>query len=371
MTREKTTIMKQKSSLHSCATAKLSPKQKGKYRFTNSVACGGMKMILKMKDVDTGRHVAMANMLDSEPSTDTVRQFIREARINSKLEHPNIVPVHEIGKGDDGLPYFTMKLINGKTLQDVIELLKTDYSRYRKKYKLDYLLNVMVKICDAIAFAHSKGIIHLDLKPDNILLGRHAEVLLLDWGLARPVKAPLNDEDLIISDDDDFSDLNDLSDMTLNGITKGTPRYMAPEQAAAKNDARDERTDIYCLGAIMYAMLTWKHPIEGDSIPEILNNTINGVIIRPRRRSRERHIPKAIEAIIMKAMALEPENRYKNVKELRRDISLFRQRRATSIEQSSIFKRMILLPRRNVAASLFAVLFIAVSIAFAMYVINN
>jgi len=371
MTSEKTTILEARAKGKDYPTQKLSPKQKGKYKFTNSVACGGMKMILKMKDVDTGRHVAMANMLDSDPPEDTVRQFIREARISAKLEHPNIVPVHEIGKGDDDLPYFTMKLINGKTLQEVIELLKTDYSRYRKKYKLDYLLNVMVRVCDAIAFAHSKGIIHLDLKPDNILLGRHAEVLLLDWGLARPVKAPDSDEEPVINeDDDDFSDLNELSDMTLNGITKGTPRYMAPEQAAARNDARDERTDIYCLGAIMYAMFTWKHPVEGDSIESILKNTIDGHIIRPRRRARERRIPKAIEAIIMKSMALNPEDRYRSAKELRRDISLFRQRRATSIERSSLIKRAILLPRRNVAASIFATLFIAVSVAFAMYVLG-
>lgn len=370
MTLEEADIFNESPTKHSKVTAKLSYKQKGKYKFSNSVACGGMKMILRMRDVDTGRYVAMANMLDSNPSEDTIRQFIREARINAKLEHPNIVPVHEIGKDDDQLPYFTMKLINGITLQEVIELLKKDYSHYRKKYKHDYLLNVMIKVCDAIAFAHSRGIIHLDLKPDNILLGRHAEVLLLDWGLARPVKAPASDEEPIINDEE-FTDLNEICDMTLNGITKGTPRYMAPEQAAARNDARDEKTDIYCLGAILYAMFTWKHPIEGESIEEILQNTINGKIIRPRRRARERKIPKAIEAIIMKAMALEPEDRYNNVKELRRDISLFRQRRATSIEQSSFIKRMILLPRRNVAASLFATLFTIVSIAFVAYVLTH
>ena len=372
MSEEKTIVLDRDTVNSTYPTEGLSPKQKGKYKFTNSVACGGMKMILKMKDVNTGRHIAMANMLDSNPPSDTVRQFIREARINAKLEHPNIVPVHEIGKSSDNLPYFTMKLINGKTLQDVIELLKTDNSQYRKKYKVDYLLNVIIKVCDAIAFAHSRGIIHLDLKPDNILLGRHSEVLLLDWGLARPVKAPLSEDELIINEDDDeFADLNELSDMTLNGITKGTPRYMAPEQAAAQNDARNERTDIYCLGSVMYAMMTWEHPVEGENIEEILNNTINGVIIRPRRRARHRKIPKTIEAIIMKAMALDPVDRYKNVKEMRRDISLFRQKRATSIESSSLIKRMVLLPRRNVAASIFATLFTGVSIAFAVYASNH
>ncbi len=338
----------------SAPTSNLTPKNKGKYKFSNSIATGGMKVILKVKDIDTDRYIAMASLLHSDPSDSEVLQFVREARINAMLEHPNIVPVHEIGKDENDLPYFTMKLINGKTLHDVIELLKNDVSRYRYKYKLDYLLNVMIKVCDAIAFSHSKGIIHLDLKPENILLGRFAEVLVLDWGLAKPVK----EYDFETGSNDSSARISQICGNTMNGITKGTPRFMSPEQAAGKNDARDERSDIYSLGAIIYSMMTWEFPIEGESIKQILANTIYGKVTRPRKRARERKIPKAMEGIIMKAMALKPEDRYQSVKALRRDILLFRQSRATSIERSSLIKRLVLLPRRNVPASVFAILFI-------------
>ncbi|MDD5599606.1 MAG: serine/threonine-protein kinase, partial [Victivallaceae bacterium] len=164
----------------------LTLKPAGKYKFIRSIGFGGMKAVVQVSDKDTTRKVAMAIIPDFEDrSKKDINRFIREARITARLEHPNIVPIHDIGIDPNGSPYFTMKYLRGQSLALVLKKLNNGNPDALEQYTLPRLLRTYVKVANAIAFAHSKRIIHLDLKPENIHIGDFGEVLVLDWGLAK------------------------------------------------------------------------------------------------------------------------------------------------------------------------------------------
>ena len=343
----------------------LSKKPENKYKFERSLGMGGMKAVLQVWNMDTARSVAMAVILDSEDRpADDVQRFLNEARITAMLEHPNIVPVHEIGVDKSNSPYFTMKLLRGKTLEKLIKDLR-DGNINRKKFDLQRILRIYVKICNAIAFGHSKNIIHLDIKPDNIHIGDFGEVLVLDWGLAKDLNVD-DSTNLISSEKNLDTDDGELLGKTMDGIAKGTPGYMAPEQAAGKNRERDIRSDIYALGAILYFILTWQKPVTGANAKQVMINTVQGNIVTPRKAKRANKsgldIPPALEAIIMKAMSLNQADRYQSVNELRNDIFSFIGGFATQAEAPGVAKRSMMFINRNYVKIIFAVI-IAVIIA--------
>lgn len=173
----------------------LTPKSNGKYRFQKSVRVGGMKSVLQMRDKDTARDIAMAVLLDKSEDKlkENVPRFVQEARITANLEHPNIVPVHDIGVDVEGMPYFTMKLVKGESLADIINKLSAGDPLYLRRYDQTHLLLIFRKICNAIGFAHSKGVVHLDITPENIQVGEFGEVQVLDWGLAKVIDVPSED----------------------------------------------------------------------------------------------------------------------------------------------------------------------------------
>ncbi len=351
-------------------TSELSLQTRGKYTVRRSIGKGGMKVVLKVRDRDAARDVAMAVML--KPSHNVAVRFVQEARITANLEHPNIVPVHEIGVNSKGEPYFTMKHLSGENLLRILRKLSAGDERYSAKFSLFRLLEIFRKVCDAIAFAHAKGVLHLDLKPENVQVGEFGEVLVLDWGLARLVDhagappaadasagAPPPDspyEALVLPATESQSESvherldGTLAEVTIDGVVKGTPGYMAPEQASGMNSRKDERTDIYVLGSLLYAMLTLRHPVAGNA-QAILEATVKGDIIPPRRRAPERNIPKALEAVALKAMALKPEDRYQNVMSLADDIDAYLNGYATSAEKASIPVHFMLMLRRHKALS--------------------
>ena len=329
--------------------ARLSVKPVQKYRFIRSIGRGGMKMVLQMKDLDATRDVAMAVLPEAttRPREDLTR-FLQEARITASLEHPNIVPVHEIGVDSTGAPYYTMKLLRGKTLAALLNDLAEGDEAFRSGYNTIRLLRIFLKICSGVAFAHSKGVIHLDLKPENIQVGDFGEVLIMDWGLAK-----VRQHRSVEKKQDFEAEIPDagFGSGTLDGIMKGTPGYMAPEQAAGKNSLKDERTDIYSLGAILYSLMTWKDPLEEKTVKERIEATLNGRIIPPSIRAPEREIPAGVEAVIRKAMSLNPDDRYQSTTELRNEVNAFIGGYATLAEKASFAKKMILFFRRHLILS--------------------
>ncbi len=311
-----------------------------KYDIGGLIARGGMGAIVEAQEKLLRRKVAMKVMLHTGSPEDVVR-FIEEAQITGQLEHPNIVPVHELGVDEDGQVFYTMQLVRGITLNDALQFIAAGASGASEKYSLAALLTIFQKVCDALAFAHSKGVIHRDLKPANIMLGEYGEVLVIDWGLARAAgrnEAAGNEpgRTLVRSARQDEGEAM----ITSIGMVLGTPQYMPPEQARGETDRFDARTDVYALGAILYHVLTLEPPISGDDVRQLLQSVADGKVAPrlappgPKRHASTRavphipggKIPEPLAAITPRAMALRQEDRYPTVKELQAAVLSFQGR---------------------------------------------
>ena len=242
----------------------------------------------------------------------------------SASSHPNIVPVHDIGIDSSGSPYFTMKLLRGRTLATTLKKLRENDPEYTTNFPFKILIRFFMRICNAIAFAHSQGVLHLDLKPENVQIGDYGEVLVLDWGLARKVqqrkKETISSDPVKLQRTHRMKRLN--SQITQEQIN-GTPGYMAPEQITGSRLTWTEQTDVYSLGAILYAIITHENPLETQDVEQMLRDTISGNIVRPSLRVKDREIPYGLEAVVMKAMSLDPRDRYPSVVALRDDVMHF------------------------------------------------
>ena len=316
---------------------------------------GGLKKIFRCQDRKTGREVAMASLKD-ELNDARKESFFREARLSASLQHPNIVPVYDIGlKGDS--PWFTMKFISGQSLDELI----------KNEPKLNQKLDIFLKICDAMAYAHSRGVIHLDLKPDNIRINEYGDVVVVDWGLGQ-ILASECDEDLL----ECYSfNSHDLDTMTIDGNIKGTPGYMAPEQTSLVKEKKGTHTDIFSLGCILYTLLTHQKPFTGNDLDHLIKNTAECQFKKPTERRPDLEIPLPLEAVCLKAMSAKPEDRYQSVSKLQREILQYRDGFATSAENASLFKLLQLWIKRHkplAIASAFAFIF---SCAAIFAVMNN
>lgn len=310
-----------------------------RYQKFAPLGSGGVGSVASCFDPNLGRFVALKKLHGHlrEKVAERTR-FVREARVMAQIEHPHVVPVHELGADADGNPYFTMKKVRGNTLADILREIRSGNRAVQKRYPLRYLLDGFYHIAQAVAFAHSRGIIHRDLKPSNILIGEFGEVLLVDWGLAKVVGDPADADEK--SPDSSLRENESLDQMgresvTVEGIISGTPAYMAPEQALGKVSELNGQTDIYGLGAILYEILTWQRMIHGETIREALHNVVHGTIVPPRKRAPERKIPKDIEAICLRAVARLPENRYGSVREMIQDIVNYQNDFPVSVRRDS------------------------------------
>ena len=322
------------------------PREGSKYRYIRTLGRGGMKVVLEVHDNDTMRNVAMALLPDiSTRSQFELGQFLREARLTAGLEHPNIVPVHDIGMDSSGSPYFTMKLLRGRTLAVVLKKLAENDPEYIQLYKFDNLMRIYMRICNAIAFAHSKGVLHLDLKPENVQIGDYGEVLVLDWGLARKISP--NQTAGAKKSGTKTRVMKRLGNAESQSQVNGTPGYMAPEQIRGAKNSCSPQTDIYSLGAILYAMITFQNPLKNGKVEKMLQDTLSGNIQRPSQRVTEREIPFGIEAVVLKAMSLNPEDRYPSVKALRDEVMNFIDGYATEAEKAGPLKKALLYMRRH------------------------
>ena len=318
----------------------LDPHPQNRYRFIRSIGFGGMKAVLLVHDHETARDVAMAIMPDfrERPKQDLER-FVREARLTASLEHPNIVPVYDIGIDSSGSPFFTMKYLRGMPLDTMIRRIANGETDV-KNYTLDRLLLVFLRVCNAVDFAHSRRICHLDLKPSNINIGDFGEVQVLDWGLARKT--------------DRFGQV--ISDAIPS--TRGTPGFVAPEYINHSPDkVLDIRADIFALGGLLYSLLALHTPLSGRPVEEILRRTTSGDVPPPSKVApRGRIVPRALEAIAMKAMAPNPGDRYNSVAEIKAEIRAFNSGFAPEAEHPSPSYRLLLFFVRNYLLVIIAVL---------------
>src|SRR6187402_2263059 len=252
------------------AASKLSPQGRGKYQLVGEIARGGMGVILKGHDTDLGRDVAL-KVLDKELAKNpaVVQRFIEEAQIGGQLQHPGIVPVYELGLMADDSPYFTMKLVKGRTLAALFVQRKTPADNRGR------LLAIFESVCQTMAYAHSKGVLHRDLKPANIMVGAFGEVQVVDWGLAKVLhRGGVADERRAKETQHTVIETvrsapGSSGSDSLVGSVMGTPAYMGPEQAQGEVEKLDERADVFSLGAILCELLTMRPPyveVEGESL---------------------------------------------------------------------------------------------------------
>lgn len=320
-----------------------------RYEVGYSFNQGSMGAIHGALDRNLGRNVAMKVILgENEPPREQLLRFIREAQVMGQLDHPNIVPIYELGVNERNQLFYTMKYVKGVTLDFVLKRIRRGDPEYIEKYPLVQLLTIFQKICDAVGFAHSRGIIHRDLKPENIMLGEFGQALVMDWGLGM-ILAQRDDETNAAAQPGRLTQAavepQKLSG-TILGDIMGTPQFMAPEQAAGKNTELDERTDIFALGGILYNILTLSAPLTGKTLHELLYKNIEGLIDPPtyyntRTRHKKRakdgslvpawslphcpgnQVPETLSQIAMKALATDPEHRFQTVGELQRDLQNF------------------------------------------------
>jgi serine/threonine-protein kinase len=315
-----------------------------RYHFTDEqfLIAGGEKKIFKVYDSHASRYVAIASPRKHETELEK-EQFLREAQLTAKLQHPNILPIYEVGLNSEGIPYFVMRLLQGEELKTIVRERTASHTAYHDEYDMDTLLEIFLKVCDAVIYAHSRGVLHLDLKPSNIMVGRYGQVTLFDWGLAKVVG---DEADITLDETTDNFDPDLLNNITYSGTMKGTPGYMAPEQITDSGNVTG-RTDVYALGAVLYFILTGTIPVKGSHAEEVILNTLDGHVIRPRIRFPSRNLPGSLGAVAMKALQLAPGNRYESVQELHDDVTRYLRGYAPRAEKAGPVKRMQLFVRRH------------------------
>lgn len=276
-----------------------------RYRIERRIAVGGMSSVYMAHDQSLDRKIALKILSLPDPSGDLAARMLREAKIVAQLEHPGIVPIHDVGTLPDGRVYYTMKFVQGRTLDQLVAT----------TVNLNDRLRIFLRICEAVAFAHSYGVLHRDLKPSNIMVGPFGETLVMDWGIAARLREPGLESAKVQGNEENPPSI------TQDGVVVGTPGYLSPEQASGSTDKIDQRSDLYGLGAVLYFILTGRSPIPDHALTVAIDRAIRGDI--PAPRSVKDGLPRRLEAICMKALSLQPQDRYQTVDALTRDISLY------------------------------------------------
>ena len=283
-------------------------------------AKGGLGLVFLAQDHELQREVALKEIQPQFVNNQASNtRFLLEAKLTGRLEHPGIVPVYGLGHCPDGRPFYAMRFIQGASLQEEIESFHREnpIKNFRLFDSRGFrgLIRRFIDVCNAIHYAHEKGVIHRDIKPANVMLGKYGETLVVDWGLAKLLQS---DAPLPADERKSFETHPAQPSSTLNGDVMGTPLYMSPEQAAGNNSELTAASDIYSLGATLFTLATGAKPVEGRSRFEVVENVRNGRILYVRDRASR--APRALDAICRTAMALEPKSRYPSAKALAEDL---------------------------------------------------
>ena len=279
------------------------------------IAAGGMASVRRAVDKQIGRSLAMKVFAPAGPHPDEAAlRFVQEGQINGQLDHPNIVPVHQLAFDDSGRPaFFTMKLVRGRPLGGLVDERNLASPSERE---LERLLRILLQVCDAVSFAHSRGVVHLDLKPDNVMVGTHGQVYVMDWGCARVLGAA--------TDDDSQALRVTARPRPREGSVLGTFAYMAPEQALGRVRELDGRTDVFALGAILYRLLTKRPPYQGATYREVLKLAQKGAVRPPAEVvPAGARVSAELARIAMKALAADMGSRHATVDDLKGDLEAF------------------------------------------------
>ncbi len=300
----------------------------GALEVTGELGRGGMGRVLRARDPAIGREVAKKVLLDEAAAAPAARaRFLAEARVTGQLEHPAIVPVYALGHEPTGAPFFVMKLVRGRSLAEVLRATR-DHPALPEG-QLAPLLRQFLKVCDAVAYAHARGVLHRDLKPANVMTGDFGEVLVMDWGLARvgPGEAA-PDEPGTTGASGVASNLASVvsgsAEVTQDGAVMGTPAYMPPEQAEGRREAVDARSDVYALGAILFELLALRPPFVGATPLNVVKQVLVDAPPDPRAVAPPgRPVPRELAAVALRCLAKDPADRYARVVDLAAEVTRF------------------------------------------------
>lgn len=343
----------------------------GRFRVVRDLARGGLGKVSVAKDEELDREVAIKEILQQFSKSDDARvRFVAEARVTGSLEHPGIVPIYSMGTFIDGRPYYAMRLIRGKSLADRLKELdpKTSSAMVRKsigsnaesrRNGIRPLINHLIAACNTVAYANSRGVLHRDIKPSNIMLGKYGETIMVDWGLAKALGSVTHNQ---LHSEPPIADLVESgSQPTAYGSVMGTPSFMSPEQANGLVGAVDQRSDVFSLGATLYAILVGSAPYEGSDRAEILSRAKSCQFKSPR--DVDSSIPKEINAVCLKAMAKNPEDRYATATELAEDLERFVAGDSVTALPESLPKRVLRWSKRYQGVLLGGLLLVTTSLA--------
>lgn len=291
-----------------------------RFRIIKPHARGGLGEVFVARDEELNREVALKEIQSRfADDIDSRGRFLKEAEITGRLEHPGIVPVYGLGTYADGRPYYAMRFIQGDSLKDAIERFHDPKRKWKdageRELEFRKLLQRFIDVCNAIEYAHSRGVLHRDLKPGNIMLGQYGETLVVDWGLAKPIGAKEEPSSNSSTPQPLEVAAGSGSAPTQYGQALGTPAYMSPEQAAGRLDELGPASDVYSLGATLYTLLTGQLPVEGNNVGELLSNVQHGAI-KPIRSD----VPRPLASICLRSLASKPKDRYGRTRELSADI---------------------------------------------------
>ena len=336
--------------------ARASKEGRHRFKIIRHHSQGGLGVVYLAEDLELHRQVALKQIREDRVDEDYRAKFRQEAEVTGQLEHPGIVPIYALGTDEAGRPYYAMRFIKGEDLRSRIRSFHSNRKANRSALDgpdLRALLRRFVDVCNALDYAHNRGVLHRDLKPGNIMLGKYGETLVVDWGLAKSL-SPKENRDTqettgINSEPPIANSTDELGSETRYGSVVGTPAYAPPEQLLGQLDRLCPASDVYGLGAILYEVITGQAPVSGRSLDDIIAIVTNGKILPPH--SVEGAVPKPLEAICRKAMALRIEDRYPSAAELKLEIEGWLDDEAISVYRESVLGRTQRAARKNPATA--------------------